>query len=80
MEDFHKVAQNMRNNVEQECAMVILKLIEPPSRVIKIKWYATIDISTEKMIVGKIVRDHEGKVLVPMLSSKPYIYHDPTVA
>jgi hypothetical protein len=60
-------------NIEQKCAMVTPKWTGPPFWVININWDMVIDTSTKNMGASTIVKDHEGKVLAFMCSSKPYI-------
>lgn len=71
--DFWRDAQNMRNNFEQERAIWWSRngLTASWGNIDELD--ASIDISTKKIGIHTIVRDHNGNVLASMCSSKPYI-------
>ncbi|XP_059441702.1 uncharacterized protein LOC132174001 [Corylus avellana] len=52
---------------------------KPPLGYVKVNWDASIDKRQNKMGVGVLVRDHEGKAIAMFCSSKEYV-QDPSMA
>jgi ribonuclease HI len=79
MEDFNSASVSVASARERTLTLPMPRWKKPDEGMIKANWDAALDIQTQRMGVGTVLRDAAGRVLAAMCCSIPFI-NEPSTA